>query len=148
MDSPLLIRRAEPDDFEAVTALLAELGRPAPTAATVESMAVTYRRHLARTDTESQVAEIDGQVIGFLSLEFRERLNRVRPQAWIPDLVVRAEVRGTGAGKALLQRGIELARERGCWGITLESGYSRAVAHQLYRSQGLADEGYSFNLRF
>jgi GNAT superfamily N-acetyltransferase len=54
--------------------------------------------------------------------------------------------RGAGAGKALLQRAFELARERGCWSVTLESGYQREVAHQLYRSAGMVDEGLYFML--
>lgn len=145
--TPLLIRRAEPDDFAAVATLLAELGRPAPGPATRATMAAVYRRHLARTDTHSLVAEVDGEVIGFLSLEFRERLNRTTPQAWVPDLIVSAAHRRRGAGRALLQAGFELARQRGCWSVTLESGYSRAEAHQLYKSAGMADQGLFFVLQ-
>lgn len=103
-----------------------------------------YERHLARNDTASLVAEVGGAVVGFMSLEFRERLNRTRPQAWIPDLIVAESHRGSGAGKALLLRGIELADARGCWSVTLESGHSRHVAHQLYRSAGMVDQAVSF----
>lgn len=138
------IRPAAAADFAAVTRLLAELGRPAVPAEDEPAARAVYLRHLARPDTASLVAEIDGRVIGFMSLEFRERLNRTRPQAWIPDLIVTEPARGLGAGKALLLRGIELARARGCWSVVLDSGYSREVAHQLYRSVGMRDEGLYF----
>jgi GNAT superfamily N-acetyltransferase len=144
---PPAVRRAAPDDFAAVAALLAELGRPKLLARTREAARAIYLRHVCREDTASLLAEVDGRTVGFMSLEFRERLNQVRPQAWIPDLIVTESARGLGAGKALLLRGFELARERGCFSVTLESAYSRHVAHQLYRSAGMIDDGLYFTLR-
>ena len=141
------IRPATADDFEAVARLLAELGRPAVTPETERAARDVYLRHIRRPDTASLVAEVDSQVVGFMSLEFRDRLNQTRPQAWIPDIIVTESARGLGIGKALLLRGIELARQRGCWSVVLDSGYSRQVAHQLYRSVGMRDEGLFFQLR-
>ena len=71
---PLVIRPAEHRDFPAVAALLAELGRPrvGPDAVTLARQ--IYARHIARPDTASLVAEVDGAVVGFMSLELRERL--------------------------------------------------------------------------
>lgn len=138
------VRPARPEDFAAVAALLAELGRPTLNAATTGAAQAVYRRYLDRDDTAPLVAEVDGVVAGFMSLELRDRLNRPTPQAWIPDLIVTQRLRGCGAGKALLRRGFEIAAERGCWSVTLESGHQRAVAHQLYRSVGMVDEGLFF----
>lgn len=140
------VRLAAPQDFDAVATLLAELARPTLTAATRPAAEAVYRRHLARPDTASLVAEVGNTIVGFMSLEFRERLNRTTLQAWIPDLIVTAGARGTGAGKALLLHGFDLARQRGCWGITLESGYSRQVAHQVYKHVGMQDTGLVFSL--
>lgn len=140
------IRPAEDGDFDVVAALLEELGRPEVTAGTREGALRRYRRYLAREDAAPLVAESDGEVIGSMSLEFRDRLNRPTPQAWIPDLIVTPRRRGLGAGRALLLRGVELAAERGCWGVTLESGYARTAAHQLYRAAGMVDEGLFFTL--
>lgn len=143
---PLLVRSARPEDFDAVAALLAELGRPAPAPETREDARQVYLRHLASADTDSLVAEVEGAVVGFLSLEYRERLNRTRPQAWIPDLIVTEARRGTGAGRALLLRAFERAREFGCYEVTLESGFQRTVAHQLYESAGMERLGYFITL--
>jgi GNAT superfamily N-acetyltransferase len=144
--SQVVVRPATSEDFAAVAALLAGLGRPALTPETLEAARQVYDRHIVRPDTASLVAEVDGQAIGFMSLEFRERLNRTRLQAWIPDLIVTEAHRGTGAGKALLRRGFELARERGCGSVTLESGYQRLVAHRFYKAAGMIDEGLYFTL--
>lgn len=145
-DALVHVRPALADDFDAVAALLAELGRPALTGETRMPTQSVYERHLARPDTASLVAEWDSVAVGFLSLEFRERLNRMQSQAWIPDLIVTDSARGRGVGRALLERAFLRARERGCWGVTLESGYARQVAHQLYRAAGMTDGGLYFSL--
>ena len=143
----LVVRTITPEDFEAVAALLAELGRPTLTNDTREEARRVYLRHVGRTDTASLLAELNGRAVGFCSLEFRDRLNWGVPQAWIPDLIVAADARGIGAGKALLLRAFGMARERGCWSVTLESGYQRDVAHRLYRSAGMTQDGYYFTFR-
>jgi len=144
----IVIRIATAADFEQVANLLAELGRPEVTPETRAATREVFERTLARPDASPLVAEVDGLVVGFMSLEFRERLNHVRRQAWIPDLIVTAGARRVGAGRALLQRGFELAAERGCWSVTLESGYARQAAHELYRTAGMTEDGYYFTLRF
>jgi GNAT superfamily N-acetyltransferase len=147
MAEGVTVRTITVDDFAAVTRLLAELGRPALAPETEAAVRAVYLRHVARDDTASLLAEAGGDAIGFMSLEFRERLNRPTLEAWIPDLIVTEAARGTGAGKALLQRGIELARERGCHNLTLESGYARTVAHQFYQMQGMTQNGLYFALK-
>ncbi len=144
--SAIEVRLATRDDFGAVTSLLEELGRPQVGADTASEARAIFERHIDRSDTASLVAVSEGQIVGFMSLEIRDRLNRTSPQGWIPDLIVTESARGTGAGKALLHRGIELCRERGCCQVTLESGYERTVAHQLYQAAGMINQGYFFTL--
>ncbi len=139
------VRRAAAQDFGVVAALLAELGRPQLTAETEGPARDVYLRHLSRKDTASLVADCEGRVVGFMSLEFRDRLNRVRPQAWIPDLIVTAQYRERGIARALLEAGFAIAREQGCWGVTLESGYHRQAAHRLYLRGAMADAGKYFD---
>lgn len=142
--SGLAVRPAVAADFEAVAALLAELGRSAPTDENRALLRQSFEHYLGRADTAPLLAELDSRPVGFLSLEFRQRLNRTSEQAWIPDLIVTASARGQGAGRALLDRAIALARERGCWSITLESGTERLAAHQLYLGAGFEDRGKYF----
>lgn len=140
----IIVRRAEPADFPQVSKLLAELGRPQVTAAAAEAARAVYERHVGRDSTASLVAERGGYLLGFLSLEFREHLNYVRPQAWIPDLIVTESARGLGVGRALLARGFELAQGYGCDRVRLESGYARTVAHQVYEAVGMTNGGYYY----
>ena len=143
----VIVRRAEAGDFAAVTTLLAELGRPTLTPENVAAVEDVYRRHIADLKAGSLVAEVDGLVIGFLSLVFREHLNFVSPQAWIPDLIVTESARGLGAARGLLEAAFAAAREAGCEFVRLESGYGRTVAHRVYEAVGMSNDGYYFTKR-
>ena len=139
------VREARPDDWEPVKELLAELGRPAVRDDPGEPRhRARYEQYLARDDALALVAEDDGMVVGFVDVEFRQRLNFLQPEAWVPDLVVAESARGTGAGRDLLEEAERRARERGCWGMTLESANWRASSHAFYEHVGWNDTGKSF----
>jgi ribosomal protein S18 acetylase RimI-like enzyme len=92
------------------------------------------------------VTELGGRVVGALDGTFRTRLNWPTRELWIADLVVAESARGYGAGRALMDEAIARAQQAGCHRIALESGHSRLVAHQLYRSLGFEDSGVYFVL--
>ena len=144
MAAGLTVRRITEGDFAAVSALLAELGRPAITPESEEAARAVFRRHVAAPDTASLLAERDGLPVGFLSLHFRERLNHPTPDAWIPDLIVTEREWGGGAARALVARAVELARARGCHRLALESGHARQRAHRFYQREGMTDAGKYF----
>lgn len=139
------VRLADSGDFEAVTALLEELGRPAVTDETRDVCRALFEEHVADSEAAHLVAEDGGEVIGFCSLHFRERLNYPTPDAWIPDLVVTERARRRGAARALLEEAERRARVRSCWMLTLESAYFRKEAHMLYAAFGMKDAGKEFH---
>lgn len=128
-------------DFEAVTRLLAELGRPSPGEEKLPVLRRTFTQHVARADTGSLLAVTDGVPAGFVSLEFRQPFFTAAPLGWIPDLIVTEGARGRGIGAALLDAAFEEAARRDAYAVALESGHHRAVAHQLYHAAGMADVG-------
>ena len=139
------VREARPDDWLAVAALLAELGRPDVLAESdAEAHRQAYEEYLERPDTVALVAEDEGQVVGFVDMDYRPRLNFSSPQAWIPDLIVTKRARSRGAGKALLAACEERARTRGCWSVTLESANWRERAHAFYEREGMQHVSASF----
>jgi len=142
------IRAARREDFDGVTALLEELGRPQVTATTREESRAVYEQQVLDPDNHHLVAEDDaGGLVAFCSLHFRGRLNWPTPEAWVPDLLVAERARRAGLGRALLEEAQRRARERGCHALQLESGYQRAEAHHLYRQFGMRDVGKSFHKR-
>ena len=140
------IRRIDETDFDAVTRLLAELKRPAPTEETLPALRRTYVDHCRREATGSLIASLDGEPAGFISLEFREPFAMLAPQAWIPDLVVSERFQGRRLGAALLDAALGEARRRGAYAAVLESGHQRLAAHQLYLSAGMQDVGSFYAL--
>ena len=132
-------------DFGVVAGLLEEMGRPKVGPQEEDACRALYEDQLGSLSTHHLVAEDDdGRVVGFCSLHFRPQLNYVREQAWVPDLIVRADARRRGVARALLEEVDILARARGCNVVTLESGHDRVEAHALYRALGMVDTGLVF----
>ena len=145
MRSSSSIRAARGDDFEAVATLLEKLGRAKVTPETRDDCQALFRQQIVDPNAHHMVAvNADGEVVAFCSLVFRPRLNHVREEAWIPDLIVREASRREGIGRALLGEAEERAAARGCAIMTLESSYERSEAHQLYRRFGMRDGGRYF----
>jgi GNAT superfamily N-acetyltransferase len=138
------VRAARRDDFEAVTRLLEELGRPAVTAATEADCRAVYDKQIFDPDSHHILAEDERGVIAFVSVHFRARLNHPTEEVWIPDLIVTERARRRGVARALLEEAERRASERGCHAMELESAYFRAEAHHLYRQFKMRDLGKSF----
>jgi GNAT superfamily N-acetyltransferase len=138
------IRAARRDDYEAVSRLLAELGRPAVTPATDDDCRAVYEKQVFDPDSHHIVAEDERGVIAFASAHFRPRLNHPTEEVWVPDLIVTESARRHGVGRALLDEIEQRARDRGCHMIQLESAYSRAEAHHMYRQFKMRDLGKAF----
>ena len=138
------VRSAGATDFERVTGLLEELGRPEVTDTTRDACQAVFERQVAGEDAAHLVAEEGGQVVGFCSLHFRERLNFSTSEAWVPDLVVTESARRRGAASALLDEAERRARARDCGLLLLESAYFRAEAHALYAGFGMDDVAKAF----
>jgi GNAT superfamily N-acetyltransferase len=138
-------RAASRADFEAVSALLEELGRPAVTYGTRDDCLAVFEQQVVDANAHHIVAEDDdGRVVAFCSLHFRERLNFTTHEAWVPDLIVTEHARRQGVAFAILEEVERRARARECHAITLESAYFRAEAHHLYRTFHMRDTGKSF----
>jgi GNAT superfamily N-acetyltransferase len=140
-----IIREARPEDFEAVAALLEELGRP-KALGTPDEQAVRgrFEEWLGAPDRFVFVAEEEDAVIGMIDLAFIGRPNFVQPHAWVPDLIVTDSARSRGVGAALLAKAEEVAREQGAFSLALESAHWRTRAHDFYERQGMTDAARHF----
>ena len=140
------IRAATVEDWPQVAALLVELGRDvSPSAASNPSYVIRFGGHLALRESRTLVAEgPGGRLVGFLDLEFRQRLGHPRPQAWVNDLVVTESERGHGVGRSLLAEAETLARRRGCFRMSLETAGWREDTHRFYERAGWTDNGTWF----
>jgi ribosomal protein S18 acetylase RimI-like enzyme len=62
--------------------------------------------------------------------------------------MVSSAMRGRGAGTAMLEHLIDLARSSDCYKVQLHSGKQRADAHRLYKKLGFEPVAEGFKLYF
>jgi ribosomal protein S18 acetylase RimI-like enzyme len=85
------------------------------------------------------VAVLDGRVIGSVTVatEGGAYAENADPgDAVIRMLVTHPAARGSGAGSALVDRALELAREAGCMAVRLSTQSSMTAAHRIYERLG------------
>jgi ribosomal protein S18 acetylase RimI-like enzyme len=129
------VRVAGPEDATVVARLLTEfrdhLGRDWPPEATIRA---GVERLIARDDSEYLLG--GEPAAGIVGLRYRYGIWWDAEDCALEDLFVRAETRGGGLGRALVEAAIDRARARGCRRIELDTGEENAPALALYRSLG------------
>ena len=110
----LSLRFATPEDADAVYRLVLGLARYERLEHEVVSTALDFRKTL--TDSESNVevllAQWSGETVGFAL--FFENFSTFlgKPGLYLEDLFVQFDFQGEGVGTALMERVIEIAKER------------------------------------
>lgn len=128
----LTIRSARDSDAARLAALAGQLGYPS----TPEQVAKRLEGMRGSRDHEVFVAEnASGEVAGFIGV-FVNRTVETDASAEISGLVVDEAARSQGAGKRLLDRVEEWAREKGCRSVGLRSNVIRERAHAFYERHG------------
>jgi GNAT superfamily N-acetyltransferase len=132
--------RAEPSDAQAVTRLLVEfrdhMGHSSPSDA---SFAASVQRLVAGPDAEFWLAGgADRQAAAVCQLRFRFSVWTAAEDCWLEDLFVRAAARRRGLARALVQRSLERARERGCRRVELDTHEDNHGALRLYECLGFS----------
>ena len=93
-----------------------------------------------RPACECLIAEQDGEPVGFALFFHNFSTFLCQKGLYLEDLFVRPSARGTGMGKALLQRLAQIAVERGCgrfewsvldWNVDAQAFYQRMGATML-----------------
>lgn len=93
------------------------------------------------------VLEADGGIKGTLALIVTQNLShRGSPFAIIENVVVDEEDRGKKYGETLIRHAIGLAREHGCYKVSLTSNKRRTDAHRFYERLGFKRTHEAFRL--
>ena len=131
----LEIRSARRGDFPAVSSVLSQMHEEAsPDEAPSET---AFREILESPSRVILVAVDKGALVAAVDLFVMANMTRGgRPWAGIENLVVDAEHRRSGIGKALMEVVVDIAREQGCYKLQLVSHRRRNAAHDLYRHLG------------
>jgi GNAT superfamily N-acetyltransferase len=153
MMTAVAFRRANPDDLQAIVALLADdpIGSERENAGPL--LDLCYADAFAAIERDPNqllaVVEREGRVIGCLQLSFIPGLTR--RGSWrgqIEGVRVAATERGAGTGRAMLEWAIAECRRRGCGLVQLTSDKRRGDAHRFYEALGFraTHEGYKLEL--
>jgi GNAT superfamily N-acetyltransferase len=135
------LRRARPEDVEAIVAMLADDPLGAAREDASRPAAECYRRAFAAIAADPNqllaVAEAEGDVAGTLQITFIPGLSRkgaLRGQ--IEAVRVASGHRARGLGRRMIEWAIGECRARGCAIIQLTTDRSRSRAHAYYESLG------------
>lgn len=146
-DSPFAsfsLHAASSSDAYALTALLQQLGSDEPRA---DPTLLALRLNELPHSHEVLVAERDGKLLGTCTLNLIGHLaHNFAGSGVVEDVVVDADARGLGIGRALLAKAVEGARASGCYKLALSSSQSREAAHRFYQQLGFKPHGISLAL--
>ncbi|MER8038780.1 GNAT family N-acetyltransferase [Streptomyces hydrogenans] len=145
----MILRPATRAELPAVLALLADEDRvvdPAPALVTE-----AYERAFADIEADPRnellVLVDDGLVLGCLQATYIPGLGKGGAErALIEAVRIRADRRGGGLGRELMERAAARAKARGCALVQLTSNKERADAHRFYASLGYACSHEGFKL--
>ena len=134
----IIIRTASEKDIPILFGLLYDLGRPKPQEDTdVDIFRNLVKKYVADLNKTILVAELDDiEIVGMMSIVFLPRLNCSTLELYVPELVVLEKYQNQGIGKKLINSCIDLAKEKKCHRIRLESGNQRKGSHQFYKNLG------------
>jgi GNAT superfamily N-acetyltransferase len=125
------LRAATPDDAERIAALFTDEGYPAGPTDIVERLT-----RFDRPDARVAVAEIGGEVLGFIAVHALPRFEHDDTFVRILALVVEPGVRERGIGRLLMEEAERFGRELGCAFAEVTAGHHRPDARHLYESLG------------
>jgi GNAT superfamily N-acetyltransferase len=108
----------------------------APDAVEVDAETLAAQLGAAQPPFECLLAEQQGVAVGFALFFHSYSTWRGRRGIWLEDLFVSPEARRRGVGRALLERVMALARERGCGRLEWSVLDWNQPALDFYRSLG------------
>lgn len=95
-----------------------------------------------------RIATRDGLIVGFSASVLHAATWDARPVCYLEDLYVAETARGMGAGRALIDDLIALARARGWGRLYWHTRASNTAARRLYDSYTTADDFVRYRLYF
>ena len=137
----LLIRPAKSRDRDAVYAFLCDLESQvlAPT-----PFKDVFERNLAADSVHYLVAELESQVIGFVSCHVQYLLHHVGKVGEIQELYVLEEYRNQRIGRQLLAALDILAQQLGLVNLEVTTNRVRTDTHRFYEQLGFKATHYKF----
>jgi len=138
-EKEICVRKANIEDAPVLLDLTAQLGYKVSLSLLTQHL----RAYLQDPDRSLFVAEIDGDVVGYIAMDAAFTFHREGKHVRVVSLVVDRLHRGRGLGKLLLQSAEIWAKEQNGWVIELTSSSAREKdgTHDFYTKQGYLKNG-------
>lgn len=128
----MIIRNASLKDAPVIADLLKQLDYERSVTFVEEKLRQTQHKD----DYRNLVVEVEGKVVGVMTIHFWTQIGLDGDTCTISFFVVDENTRSLGIGKQLEEYCTKLAKERGCFNIELYSSAKRVDAHRFYERQG------------
>jgi ribosomal protein S18 acetylase RimI-like enzyme len=139
-DFSFTIRLCEPDDTSRIVPLIqaqvAATGRYAPDP---EKLTELVQALLISQFSDFLLAEVDGQALGVLQINYRLSTWEVAPYAVIEDFYLAPQLRGHGVGPRMLDYACARAEGRGSAFVEAALRPEDRAARRLYEQFGFSD---------
>lgn len=136
----MIIRKALTTDASSIKKLLIQLGYPGLTEAETHKKISDY----SEMNYSLLVAEIDNDVVGFISLHWFDHFHSPGKMGRITAFCVDEQFRSQGVGQKLLAAAEELFIFCGCSKIEVTSNEKRIRTHQFYPKVGYIEDSRRF----
>ncbi len=135
------IRKATIDDIDSVYSLICDLENQGLDRVAFDTI---YRFNINISETIYLVAEIDGRVVGFLSIHIQHILHHSKSTCELQELNVFNEYRSFGIGTQLMREAERIAKELGLEEIELTTKVYRKRAQEFYVRLGYTNSHLKF----
>lgn len=106
-----------------------------------------YKRVIEEPNAFAFFLVENGVYQGFCHGDYIDTFWMAGMTCYVSSIITREEVRGQGYGIRLMDHAKELAKERGCKAVILDSGFPRTKAHSFYETYGFEKSCYGFELK-
>lgn len=137
------IRRAAPEDADAVYLLMQELGAAQFDQKALKDILMEQMQH-PEMYACFVCEEAEKGVIGVVNMRMENQLHHGARVAEIMELVVLKTEQGNGTGTSLLHFAETYAADHGCVEMELSSHFMRREAHAFYEHYGMNKDHYNF----
>ena len=136
-----MIRKAKESDLKLVKLLVEELEEQK---FEFEIFKEIYLKNLISTEVHYFVAEVNNDVVGFMSIFESTPLHHCHKLAEIQELIISQNYRGLSIGKEFIELATKLGQEKGWLQIELSSNMKRLKAHSFYLRNGFSRRHFKF----
>ena len=135
----MIIRQAKPEDAQDLKTLYFDFLTqfPPKEEQDMNRWAEVISRFEKSEDRFLLVVEEDGKAVSSVQVAIIEGLtHNVRPFAIIENVVTHGDYQNRGYASALLEKATDIAKERNCYKVFLETGSNKESTLNFYRNNG------------